>query len=193
MDSKPKSTQKDSNAIILLDKKKKKKKEKEQEAPDQDDLYSLMWSSRNLGQGETSQEKRRREVQFSRAGLDVPHRDRPVKKRTADNLSGDGLHDSEEMQSSPVVNGNLLLSQALSYACHPCSGWALPIEQVGTKTVQNASLSNISNSANCLPQRALTTPTVVHVSRPKEVESNRSDLPIVMMEQEIMEPINDNT
>ena len=35
-------------------------------------------------------------------------------------------------------------------------------------------------------------PTVVHVSRPDEVEKTRKDLPIVMMEQEIMEAINYN-
>ncbi|KAJ8573123.1 hypothetical protein K7X08_009634 [Anisodus acutangulus] len=202
----------------------------------QDDLYSLMWSSRNLGQVcETSREKRRREVQFSRAGLDVPHRDRPVKKRTADYLSGDGLHDSEDMQSSRVVNGNLLLSsigegevpsdapiapgspeeltcqsgllvcgrdasvrskqeedttadclksdyQQNRLSVYDCRNEERRKSTVGTKTVQNTSLSNISNSANCLPQRALTTPTVVHVSRPKEVESNRSDLPIFLYE-----------
>lgn len=32
----------------------------------------------------------------------------------------------------------------------------------------------------------------MHVSRPKELEEKRKDLPIVMMEQEIMEAINDN-
>ncbi|XP_050209530.1 ATP-dependent RNA helicase DEAH13-like isoform X2 [Mercurialis annua] len=34
---------------------------------------------------------------------------------------------------------------------------------------------------------------VVHVVRPKEVEETRKDLPIVMMEQEIMEAINENS
>ncbi|KAK8501814.1 hypothetical protein V6N12_072949 [Hibiscus sabdariffa] len=38
----------------------------------------------------------------------------------------------------------------------------------------------------------LSAPTVVHVKRPDEVESKRKDLPIVMMEQEIMEAINEN-
>lgn len=33
---------------------------------------------------------------------------------------------------------------------------------------------------------------MVRVSRPKEVESKRMDLPIVMMEQEIMEAIYEN-
>lgn len=87
----------------------------------------------------------------------------------------------------------LIFVEALSYACHPCSVWALHIEQDGTKDIQNAILSNSSNSANSLPQRALTTPNVVHVLRPTEVENKRSDLPIVMMEQEIMEAINENT
>ncbi|KAH9719040.1 ATP-dependent rna helicase dhx37-related [Citrus sinensis] len=42
-------------------------------------------------------------------------------------------------------------------------------------------------------QRPLAAPIVVHVSRPNEVETNRKDLPIVMMEQEIMEAVNDNS
>nr|XP_004231211.1 ATP-dependent RNA helicase DEAH13 isoform X1 [Solanum lycopersicum]XP_010326955.1 ATP-dependent RNA helicase DEAH13 isoform X1 [Solanum lycopersicum] len=212
----------------------------------QDDVYSLMWSSRNLGQGETSREKRRREIQFSRAGLDVPHRDRPVKKRTVDDLSSEVLYDSEEMQLSPIVNGHLLQSSigeggvpsdapitpgsSQELACHSkllvCDRDAsVPSKQKedrtaeclksdylqnhlsvhdchnegrrkstdGAKAVQNAILSNSTNSANCSSERDLTTPVVVHVSRPKEVENNRSNLPIVMMEQEIMEAINDNT
>ncbi|CAN4108398.1 unnamed protein product [Withania somnifera] len=251
-----------SNAIILPDKKKKNKKEKQEDKEKaillaesiktlkkhqiQDDLYSLMWSSRNLGQGETSREKRRREVQFSKAGLDVPHRDQPVKKRTVDNLSSDVLLDSEEMQLSPKVNGNLLqysvgegevpsdvpiapespeelICQSELLVCsrdasvpskqeedrnavclksdyqenhlsvYDCHNKERKKSMDGTRAVKMASLSNSSNSANCLPQRALTTPNVVHVSRPKEVENNRSNLPIVMMEQEIMEAINDNT
>ncbi|CAN4111471.1 unnamed protein product [Withania somnifera] len=212
----------------------------------QDDLYSLMWSSRNLGQAEPSREKRRREMQYSKAGLDVPHRDRRVKKRTVDDLSSDALHDSEEMQSSPIVSDNLLQSsigegevpsdapiergspeeltcQSELLACdrdapvrskqeedrtteclksdyqqgrlsvYDCHSEERRKSTDGSKSVQDASLSNSSNSANCLPQRALTAPAVVHVSRPKEVENSRSDLPIVMMEQEIMEAINDNT
>lgn len=38
----------------------------------------------------------------------------------------------------------------------------------------------------------LTAPIIVRVSRPKEVEETRRDLPIVMMEQEIMEAINEH-
>lgn len=49
-----------------------------------------------------------------------------------------------------------------------------------------------SNHGNSSLVKSLTTPTVVHVSRPKEVEMTRRDLPIVMMEQEIMESINEH-
>lgn len=38
-----------------------------------------------------------------------------------------------------------------------------------------------------------TAPSVVHVLRPNEVENKRKDLPIIMMEQEIMEAINFNS
>ncbi|GKV27359.1 hypothetical protein SLEP1_g36538 [Rubroshorea leprosula] len=41
-------------------------------------------------------------------------------------------------------------------------------------------------------RRVIIATTVVHVSRPDEVENKRRDLPIVMMEQEIMEAINEN-
>lgn len=40
-----------------------------------------MWSSRNLGQVETTREKRRREVQFAKTGLVLEHSDRPLKRR----------------------------------------------------------------------------------------------------------------
>lgn len=40
--------------------------------------------------------------------------------------------------------------------------------------------------------RPLSRPIVVPVLRPPEVEEKRKDLPIVMMEQEIMEAINEN-
>lgn len=56
----------------------------------------------------------------------------------------------------------------------------------------NVNLSNIMNQGIRTPLRTTSAPTVVHVSRSKEVESNRRNLPIVMMEQEIMEAINEN-
>ncbi|KAJ7963069.1 ATP-dependent RNA helicase DEAH13 [Quillaja saponaria] len=56
-----------------------------------------------------------------------------------------------------------------------------------------ANLSQISKPQDASVERILTTPTVVHVFRPAEVEEKRKDLPIVMMEQEIMEAINEHS
>uniref|UniRef100_A0A2P2KP63 RNA helicase n=1 Tax=Rhizophora mucronata TaxID=61149 RepID=A0A2P2KP63_RHIMU len=61
----------------------------------------------------------------------------------------------------------------------------------------NESLILDTGDARSLPNgplcRPLAAPTVVHVLRPMEVENTRKDLPIVMMEQEIMEAVNENS
>ncbi|XP_038681673.1 ATP-dependent RNA helicase DEAH13 isoform X1 [Tripterygium wilfordii] len=57
----------------------------------------------------------------------------------------------------------------------------------------NANVSKESNLPNSLQQGPCRPSTVVHVSRPSEIENQRIDLPIVMMEQEIMEAINENS
>lgn len=54
-------------------------------------------------------------------------------------------------------------------------------------------LGKASNFPDFPLPRPPTTPTVVHVSRPDEVEKKRKDLPIIMMEQEIMEAINEHS
>lgn len=51
------------------------------------------------------------------------------------------------------------------------------------------SKTNLNEVSNLNSFSASTTPTVVHVNRPAEVQEKRKDLPIVMMEQEIMEAI----
>lgn len=57
----------------------------------------------------------------------------------------------------------------------------------------STNFNELSNLPHVSTQRPLTTPTVVHVYRPPEVQEKRKDLPIVMMEQEIMEAINYNS
>lgn len=57
----------------------------------------------------------------------------------------------------------------------------------------NSSMSDMTSNLPSSLQRPLAAPIVVHVSRPNEVEKNRKDLPIVMMEQELMEAVNDNS
>ncbi|GAU35694.1 hypothetical protein TSUD_258690 [Trifolium subterraneum] len=53
--------------------------------------------------------------------------------------------------------------------------------------------NELSNLPNVSAQRPLTPATVVHVYRPSDVQEKRKDLPIIMMEQEIMEAINYNS
>lgn len=57
---------------------------------------------------------------------------------------------------------------------------------------QKRHISLTTDLADCPPQGVPCPPIVVHVLRPKEVENSRKDLPIVMLEQEIMEAINEN-
>ncbi|VFQ68648.1 unnamed protein product [Cuscuta campestris] len=199
------------------------------------DSYSLLSSSRNLGQVETTRDKRRREVQYSKAGLVVPGGDPPLKKNknSASSISCDIEQEFDETKSHiPVVTDYMLqppvtkidtLSEASGLeTCKPRAfdgDSATVVRDVanektdllraedlqspmptpsysddetkrlkpGIDIKQNADLTA------CPPQRSLLAPTVVHVTRPKEVEEKRKDLPIVMMEQEIMEAINENT
>ncbi|KAL9688390.1 hypothetical protein QQ045_032811 [Rhodiola kirilowii] len=76
-------------------------------------------------------------------------------------------------------------------------GLSLSVNQelVNTRGLVRDSQVHLANERclqSCSSQVPLTVPTVVHVSRPVEVEEKRKDLPIVMMEQEIMEAINYN-
>lgn len=204
----------------------------------QEDAYSLMWSSRNLGQVETAREKRRREVQFAKTGLVLQHSDRPLKRRASKSDSCEIEPASSEIYSNQVDTEDIYIQpmkrdieitnvkpSLRSSAELPCSK---EVEDIGAldppssaKKVDNehtdtsmlddpkASLPTSSfsrsmaksvevvcsanSTVSCRSLKPLAVPTVVHVSRPKEVESKRMDLPIVMMEQEIMEAINENT
>ncbi|KAK3004680.1 hypothetical protein RJ639_018706 [Escallonia herrerae] len=260
-----------------------------------EDAYSLMWSSRNLGQVETVLEKRRREVQFLKVGLDLPRGDRPFKRRLAENLPSVLESDSSRLQpreecipneSLPLLgerksvhdasvslgySGELIFDERLgsgggaeatmsvkvaanqdthtfisentcnslsTYGCNdrkleaPMVGfhfyyalkeylglqfmivlyvyvyilyylrvicilpsndwvWGCMAQDTADESAKVNS-SSMSNLANFPPHKVHTVPTVVHVSRPKELENKRRDLPIVMMEQEIMEAISEN-
>ncbi|KAG5069443.1 hypothetical protein JHK85_001820 [Glycine max] len=61
------------------------------------------------------------------------------------------------------------------------------------RTDENHNSNELSNLSDYSAPRWSNVPTVVHVYRPTEVEDKRKDLPIVMMEQEIMEAINDRS
>lgn len=207
-----------------------------------DDAYSLLWSSQNIGQAVTMREKRRRDMQFSKAGLEVPENDLLGKRRKPNSCQREvQAHESSKeapgensiLQTVPIMRADTKDTSTLSV---PSQG---PDHQRGSgehggsdpnKLIRGVAdedtcrgKSDAGNSSFChspdndrkniaamdeadsdsgvdscgekcegggLVQPPLIAPTVVHVSRPKEVENARKDLPIIMMEQEIMEAIN---
>ncbi|XP_076952248.1 ATP-dependent RNA helicase DEAH13-like [Bidens hawaiensis] len=194
----------------------------------QDDAYSLMWSSRNLGQVETAREKRRREVQFAKTGLVLQHSDRPLKRRnntsesteaelvSIEDASGQPMNEEIEvtnvkvspLRTSPVPPSNDGADANIIGALDPPSfvkklenehadTLVLEDSKPPTKSSSRESMEKsvevvASTNRNVSSPKRVATPVVIQVSRPKEVESKRMDLPIVMMEQEIMEAIYDN-
>ncbi|KAK9281521.1 hypothetical protein L1049_004424 [Liquidambar formosana] len=206
-----------------------------------EDAYSLLRSSRNIGQVETMWEKRRRAVQFSKAGLDVPCSDQPFKRAGGNNVFCETEPDSENTRSRQkfeemdcaelmVVEREVLSTTSVSMGSsqepvgsnelgikggYDAALSAKDITDKNSGTFMQEDLNNLPTSciksmyledenqqvnSNCtrdLPDfplhRPLIAPIVVHVSRPNEVENTRKDLPIVMMEQEIMEAINDHS
>ncbi|CAL5423435.1 unnamed protein product [Camellia sinensis] len=211
-----------------------------------EDAYSVMWSSRNIGQVETVHEKRRRAAQFSKLGLAVPLGDQPFKGGVSPLCENEpdsgliqprqGLDDNYFLQ--PVMAEREVISDipaslgsskdsvcSSRFSAIGESGATLAVVEVAKEnndtnmqedaqdslpTSSNCDrrkisrsmhwadgnpemhISNTSNPADCPLQRVPTASVVVHVSRPKEIENKRKDLPIVMMEQEIMEAINEN-
>ncbi|KAI3506137.1 hypothetical protein L1887_28493 [Cichorium endivia] len=171
----------------------------------QEDAYSLMWSSRNLGQVETTREKHRREVQFAKTGLILQHNDRPLKRRATVNESRDSDSDSDPSTviHSNQVDMNKSDTEIVNVNVKSSPERFSPEVDNELKTDTSsviASLPTYITMAKSADVKGVSVPkppsapttTVVHVCRPKEVEKKRMDLPIVMMEQEIMEAIYEN-
>ncbi|XP_062083216.1 ATP-dependent RNA helicase DEAH13 isoform X2 [Humulus lupulus] len=176
-----------------------------------DGAYTLLKSSRNIGQAETFKKKRRMVVEVSKAGFEVPYSVQPI-RRDDDNVSSesepelDETHSNQEfsrseMQPAVVEKGlQTNINVSLSSPQHPVDN-----DEPGLSNEPAAAAADCGKSASLMVDLAQgrsmestkvgpsnTKPTVVHVSRPDEVEQKRKDLPIVMMEQEIMEAINDH-
>ncbi|KAJ8444006.1 hypothetical protein Cgig2_020852 [Carnegiea gigantea] len=204
-----------------------------------ENAYSLLWSSQNIGQALTLKEKRRRDMQFSKAGLQLPQNDLNAKRRKVEsckmeieNHESPSLQvaaNSATLQSVPIERDgaedtstssvpywgsdhrqgfggldpyNLAKGAATegNYKVNwPAAGILLshPSSDNDEKTVAEVdkpdddSGEDSCGCASGIPDpQPLIAPIVVHVSRPKEVEDARKDLPIIMKEQEIMEAIN---
>lgn len=188
-----------------------------------DAVYSLMLSSGNIGQAETVRDRRRREVQFSKAGLSLPQNKHPLKAvvnaQCDSGTDSDINHTSAEpnelgslqqvtydvsaFSQSPKdlddKNGLCLAGEAVNISMieevgheSPHSAYKCDERPKGIGIEKPKDQTSMGNLVKCTTQRVAAVPIVVHVSRPKEVDSKRKDLPIVMMEQEVMEAINEN-
>ncbi|KAL0420073.1 UNVERIFIED_CONTAM: ATP-dependent RNA helicase DEAH13 [Sesamum radiatum] len=185
-----------------------------------EDVYSLMWSSRNLGQVETVREKRRREVEYAKVGLELPDSDQPFKKRATNNASQNlevkedkiqshATNDSDHTQSSlaeRVMLHDMSIS-AGSSGNEVCGDGpvtsdgdgVLSSREVASETNQPSKPEPLQKSTQ-YPQDAEMIKSMHGItllqqwctSRPEDVEKQRMGLPIVMMEQEIMEAIHEN-
>lgn len=246
-----------------------------------DNVLSLLWSSRNLGQVETVHQKRQREVLFTKAGLELPSSCQPSKRRNNGNHIFEVDHDSDGTQSSSefciyrsaegeidAIDNNTASLPQLSSEQAPVlqkqvalgGNNDVPFEHMETKEVglctseclqlslsntnsdeastrkstvnfivsekfDDNSLGNLESPSSERPstepiavdasgvnvdgnhkaslcstivlqnsarERTLSPPTVVHVSRSEHIENQRKGLPIIMMEQEIMEKVHEN-
>ncbi|XP_024192855.1 ATP-dependent RNA helicase DEAH13 isoform X2 [Rosa chinensis] len=201
--------------------------------------YSLLQSSKDIGQVESKKEKRRKAVLFSKAGLEVPYTNQPLKKKDGMDACSESEPESERTQPrqdldksgqvQPMVIQKeiqkttsvfLNSSQGLVYSRGHATNGGPADGSLSKNVICNVSLpENIASSVNddhertedrvkgspkvtssrtgefsdFAAPRSLIAPTIVHVSRPIEVENTRKDLPIVMMEQEIMEAVNDHS
>ncbi|XP_027335070.1 ATP-dependent RNA helicase DEAH13 isoform X2 [Abrus precatorius] len=183
-----------------------------------DYAYPLLQSSCNINRDETMKEKRRRAVHILKEGLEVSL-DGPSKKHETEEIHLSPVHQVEEkdiIQIPPVRTG-VHGTEVVNYNYVPkpiadisvdkkpdevrsSSPTSCSIDEIRSTLSKdrtdgnpNSNVNELSNLPDISSLRSSNVPTVVHVYRPTEIEDKRKDLPIVMMEQEIMEAINDHS
>ncbi|KAK9144738.1 hypothetical protein Sjap_004641 [Stephania japonica] len=152
-----------------------------------EDVHSLLFSSGKIGQVETTLEKRRRAMQLSKVGLMVPHDDQPSKKRGREGDSDQTKELSSKNYVADVPKDGVNPLRPCNYKeTQSTTSMRQKIDLIDPKV----DCENLADSCTPRPQ---TCPFIVHVFRPNDVEEKMKGLPIVMMEQEIMEAIKDNS
>ncbi|KAL5180974.1 ATP-dependent RNA helicase DEAH13 [Glycine soja] len=168
--------------------------------------YPLLLSSCNINRDETMKEKRRRAVHLLKEGLEVSY-DGLSKKPETDEIHLEHADEVEEneIQIQPIRSEEVLntTSVSLESSQEPVHGNEVENYKYVSEHPADISIDKHldeirSSTMSCSTDEIKSTkwsnvPTVVHVYRPTEVEDKRKDLPIVMMEQEIMEAINDRS
>ncbi|KAF8044753.1 hypothetical protein N665_7039s0001, partial [Sinapis alba] len=147
-----------------------------------EDVSSLLQSSKAIRR----LEKRRRPMQLSKAGVVSEH-------SNEENDDSDSCMDDEPTTPEHAETD----SDQLMHANERESKVMIPDEHVVDMNLLTAGrdddeegFQRMDESEGVTVQGPRTPAFVVHVSRPAEVEQTRKNLPIIMMEQEIMEAIN---
>ncbi|KAK6120171.1 hypothetical protein DH2020_046077 [Rehmannia glutinosa] len=147
---------------------------------------------------ETVREKRRREVEFSKAGLELPNGDQPFSKRRSTSVAHN-VEVYEDKIQSPAINGNGSDNMQSSLADfvgssdnEVCYNAPVISDGGGVLSIKEVTNESIEPSMSELPQKSTDSSHNEKTIKSTDVEEQRTGLPIVMMEQEIMEAINEN-
>ncbi|KAK9144736.1 hypothetical protein Sjap_004639 [Stephania japonica] len=129
-----------------------------------------------------------RAMQLSKVGLMVPHDDQPSKKRGRE----DDSDQTKELSSKNYVAD---VPKDGVNSLRPCNYKETQSTTSMTRFKRDLIDPKVDheNLAIVCTPRPQTRPFIVHVFRPNDVEEKMKGLPIVMMEQEIMEAIKDNS
>ncbi|KAF8052722.1 hypothetical protein N665_1515s0009 [Sinapis alba] len=165
-----------------------------------EDVSLLLQSSKAIGRSDTKLEKRRRPMQLSKAGV---LSDEPVKEND-DNDDSDSVMDDEpttpenhfpttlQTDSDQLIHhANELDSKEMTISAEDIreedETMYMNLQTTCRDDDDEEGLQRMDESEDVTAHGPA---FVVNVSRPAEVEETRKDLPITMMEQEIMEAIN---
>uniref|UniRef100_A0A1J3GSP0 RNA helicase n=1 Tax=Noccaea caerulescens TaxID=107243 RepID=A0A1J3GSP0_NOCCA len=173
-----------------------------------EDVSSLLQSSKAIGRSATKLEKRRRTMQLSKAGVLATEEEESVKEKEDFDSCMDDITTPEHAEIELPSSEQLIHDQELD------SEVMIPAQETSSKLMEDEAVEMIlqktrrddeedfermvrqkqdgaTENEDVVTVKGPRVPAfVVHVTRPAEVEESRKDLPIVMMEQEIMEAIN---
>ncbi|EOA36036.1 hypothetical protein CARUB_v10008109mg [Capsella rubella] len=174
-----------------------------------EDVSSLLQSSTRIGRSATKLEKRRRAMQLSKAGVVTEHSDESVEQKDDDDdescMDEPTTPEHAEIEtptfvtdSEQLVDDAHKLSSDLMISAEETNNKLLvedTVDMILQTTCRDDGegsqrMDEVVENEDVAVQGPRVPAFVVHVSRPAEVEETRKDLPIVMMEQEIMEAIN---
>ncbi|CAM6077781.1 unnamed protein product [Sphagnum tenellum] len=187
-----------------------------------DDAFALLHSSGTLGQEETMRQKLQRAMNYKRAGLQLPSDIPLLRQRAGFDSAEELVRDqddamreesvrhtthswclqesAQQMEHNSDANNSAerTIEEMKKRKIHTSEKMGQSIDHKFPEVVVDKNVEMVSfgkeEIAVALPNQDDTVlrKLVVSVTRPDDVEKSREKLPIVMMEQEIMETITEN-